>query len=170
MEVRVKVTVVLPAGIVTVAGTVPAAVLSELRATTNPPTGALPEIVTVPVEFVPPKTDVGLKVRVVTTGAVTVNVAVDVLPLSVPTMLAVTSAGTITVVAVKVALVEPAGITTLAGTVTLALSDVRATVVPPAGAALLIVTVPVELTPPTTVVGLSTTLDRVGPVTVRVVV
>jgi hypothetical protein len=46
----------------------------------------------------------------------------------------------------------------------------KVTVAPFAGAAPVNVTVPVELLPPTTVVGLFVTLDSVAAVTVRVVV
>jgi len=56
---------------------------------------------------------------------------------------------------VKSALVDPAGITMDAGTVRVVASPTRkVTVQPPAGAAVARVTVPVEVVPPTTVVGL----------------
>ena len=57
--VTVNVAVVAPAVTVTEAGTV-AEALSEARFTTVPPAGAAELIVTVPVEDVPPITDVGL--------------------------------------------------------------------------------------------------------------
>ena len=49
----------LPAGIVTEAGIVTPE-LSELRLTVMPPVGALPATVTVPVEDVPPATELGV--------------------------------------------------------------------------------------------------------------
>jgi hypothetical protein len=74
-------------------------------------------------------------------------------------------------VTVKVPLVAPAAIDAVAGTVAAAvLAEVRATVIPPTGAGLLMVAVPVELPPPTTVVGVSDTPVTVGPLTVKVAV
>ena len=51
-----------PAGTVTLAGTVAAAVLLLARVTTAPPAGAAPVRVAVPVDGLPPWTDVGLSV------------------------------------------------------------------------------------------------------------
>lgn len=73
--VTVKLAVFDPAATVTFAGTVAAALLLE-RLTTTPPVGAVLRIVTVPVEVLPPTTDVGRSVRPVTGGALMVNVAV----------------------------------------------------------------------------------------------
>jgi hypothetical protein len=73
---------VVPAAIVTDAGTAAAVELSE-RATTEPPDGAAPESVTVQVLETPPVTEPGTHctdVRVIT-GAVTVSAAVLVIPL-----------------------------------------------------------------------------------------
>lgn len=70
LVVTVKVALVFPAATVTVAGTVAATVLLLERATTSPPVGAAPVIVTVPVEGEPPVTLVGRSVRLVGTGAV----------------------------------------------------------------------------------------------------
>ena len=71
---------------------------------------------------------------------------------------------TVLVETVNVALVAPAGTVTLAGTVAaLELSDSE-TAAPPVGAAPLNVTVPVEVLPPTTLVGLMLTAESVGPV------
>jgi hypothetical protein len=128
MLVNVNVVLVDPAGIVTVAGTVPAAGVSEDRLTGNPPTGALLLIVTVPVEGVPPMTDVGFITTVASVGAVIASGALADVPSAEPEMLAVTFDGTITVVTVKVAELEPAGMVTVAGTVAAALSDARLTV------------------------------------------
>ena len=67
----VKVTVVAPAATVTLAGTCAAAVLLLVRVTTAPPDGAGPVKVTVPIDDVPPMTEVGLRVTVLseTVGA-----------------------------------------------------------------------------------------------------
>jgi hypothetical protein len=75
----------------------------------------------------------------------------------------VVEAATALVLTVKVALVAPAAMTTLAGVLaTLVLLVESATVAPPAGAAALNVTVPVEEFPPTTVVGFSVSEESVG--------
>jgi hypothetical protein len=78
--VKTKVKVVALAGMVTVAGTVPAAGVSEERFTTKPPVGAALLIVTVPVEIAPPRTVVGFIVRVVNVGAVIVRGAFAEVP------------------------------------------------------------------------------------------
>ena len=71
----------LPLGIVTLAGTLAADELS-LRVTTTPPLGAGPLNVTVPVEVAPPLTLVGLSESLImlTVDGFTVNVAVFVIP------------------------------------------------------------------------------------------
>jgi len=120
-----NVAVVAPARTVTVAGTVPTAVLLEERATTKPPVGAALESVTVPTDGVPPVTLVGMKARLLRTGAVMARGAFAVAPYADAEMLAVTLAPTATVVMVNVAELDPAGMLTDAGTVAFALSDVR---------------------------------------------
>jgi len=80
LVVTVKVAVVAFAGTVTLAGTCAAAVLLLDRVTTAPPAGAGPFSVTVPVEEVPPITEVGLRVTELSVAAVTVNVVVLVTP------------------------------------------------------------------------------------------
>jgi len=67
--------VVAPAATVTDAGTV-ALVELELKVTAMPPVGAAPLSVTVPVELVPPRTDVGETVTELSVGGLTVRVAV----------------------------------------------------------------------------------------------
>jgi hypothetical protein len=62
---------------VTLAGTV-AAALSLNSVTTAPPAGAALPSVTVPVEPLPPISVAGLRVRLVSVGALTVSVAVCV--------------------------------------------------------------------------------------------
>jgi len=68
-----------PPGTGTFAGTAAAALLLD-RETMSPPAGATPVSVTVPVEDVPPLTDTGFMVTVLTTGALTVSTAVFVTP------------------------------------------------------------------------------------------
>jgi len=72
---------VLPAGMVTLAGTVAAEALLLESATSAPPAGAATLSVTVPVEEVPPVTVVGLRVtEEMLTDGITVRVAVLVVP------------------------------------------------------------------------------------------
>ena len=101
-------------------------------------------------------TAAGLKLSVKSEiGGFTVKVAVPVSPLlSVPAMVTGVDALTALVLIVNVAVVEPAGMVTLAGTVATAvlLLD-RFTVVPPVGATVFNVTVPVEGFPPVTTAG-----------------
>jgi hypothetical protein len=78
--VTVNVAVVVFAATVTLAGTCAAEVLLLDKVTTAPLAGAGPLSVIVPVEEVPPITVFGLNVTVLTTGAVTVNDAVLVVP------------------------------------------------------------------------------------------
>jgi hypothetical protein len=78
--VAVNVVEVLPPGTVTVPGTWATAVLLLESATTEPPVGAGPFNLTVPVELLPPVTDVGLSETVDTTGGFTVRVALALPP------------------------------------------------------------------------------------------
>ena len=66
----VKFALVAPAGTVTVLGTVATFVLLLLRFTTNPPDGAGPLRVTVPVAALPPTTLVGFRLRLLKLGCV----------------------------------------------------------------------------------------------------
>jgi len=66
----VKVALVVPAGTVTVLGTVATLVLLLLRFTTNPPDGAGAVRVTVPVLLLPPTTLVGFRLRLLRLGCV----------------------------------------------------------------------------------------------------
>lgn len=154
-EVTGNVAVDEPPGTVTVAGTVPTAVLLEESVTTNPPVGALPERVMVPVDAVAPTTDVGLNDTPVTTGAVIVRFALAVVLFAVAVMGTVTFDTTPTVVIVKVVDEVPAGTVTLVGTVADALPEpeLKATARPPAGAFPVKVIVPVDDVPPGTDVG-----------------
>ena len=113
----VSVAVVAPATTVTDAGTVAELLLLE-RLTKRPPVGAAWEIVTVPVEELPPTTEVGLIVTDETVGALTVNVAVWVVLFAVPVIVEMVLEATATVVAVNVAVVAPEATVTEFGTVT----------------------------------------------------
>jgi hypothetical protein len=95
--------------------------------------------------------------------ALTVSVVVRVVP-SVPVMIDDVDDATLWVVTVKVRLVVPVAIVTLAGTIAAAVLLLEsATTLPPDGAAADSVTVPVDDVPPVTVVGLSDSDDSVGP-------
>jgi hypothetical protein len=77
--VIVNAALVLPAGTVTVAGTLAADEFS-LSDTTTPPLGAGPFSATVPWEMIPPTTLAGLTENEFNAGGVTVSVAVFVTP------------------------------------------------------------------------------------------
>ena len=80
LVVMVKVAALAPAAIVTLTGTCAADVLLLLRVTTAPPDEVGPLSVTVPIELLPPTTDVGLLVTDDSVGALTVRVLVRVTP------------------------------------------------------------------------------------------
>jgi hypothetical protein len=106
-----------PTGIEMDAGTVAAPVLSEDRVTVVA-TGAAADRVTVPVEAVPPRTLVGLRVTVETLGtAAMVSVAVGAPPLSDAPIVDVPLVRVCVVVMLKVPVVAPAATVTDAGTV-----------------------------------------------------
>lgn len=157
----VNVADVEPAGTDTDAGTV-ALPLPDARVTEAPPGPAAPLSVTAPVELLPPNTDVGETVRLVSVAAFIVSVAVLVTLPATPVIVAVAVVETALVFTVKVAEVEPAAMATLAGSVALALLDDRVTAVPPGPALPLNVAVPVELLPPVTDVGDTLMLLRVA--------
>ena len=147
LVVTVKGALVLPADIVTLAGTVATAVELLERVTTALPDGAGPVKVTVPVEDVPPSTEVGFKLTELRAAAVTVRVAVFVTPW-VPEIVTEALDATADVVIVKVAVVAPAATVTFGGTCAAAvLLPVRVTTEPPDGAGPVKVTVPVEDVP-----------------------
>ena len=125
---------------------------------------------TVPVEDVPPTTDVGFTLTDATVGAVIVSVAVWDVLFAVAVIVTVVLDATATVVIVKVALVAPAATVTVAGSLAATEVSLSVTEYPPVGAAEAKVTVPVEEVPPTTDVGLTSRLATVGAVIVRVAV
>jgi hypothetical protein len=162
-----KVALVAPCATGTLAGTVAAALPLD-SVTTNPPAGAAAVNVTVPWELVPPVTLDGLTATAdnaagCETGLI-VSAALRVTPPYAPPIVAVVAAEVAAVETVNVWLVAPAAIVMLAGSVAPVLLLVRVTTAPPDGAALVSVTVPVEVFPPTTVVGLSDSAESVGAV------
>lgn len=168
--VTVKVALVPPAATVTLAGTLATEVRLLERVTTVPPVGAGPESVTVPVDGAGPLTVLGFRVKALSVGAVTVNVAVRAVP-PVAVILTEVLVATGLVVTVKVAVVVLAATDTLASTCAapvLLLDSV--TTAPPDGAGPFNVTVPVEDVPPIREVGLKVTEFRVAAVTVKVAV
>ena len=167
--VIVNVAELAPPATVTDEGTV-ALEFADERLTVIPPVGAFPLSVTVPMEEVPPTTEVGDTVKVVSVGGVIVSVAVCEVPARVPVMVADTVEATGVVVIVNVAEVAPAATVTVEGKVALDELEVRLTTEPLGPAAPLRVTVPVELFPPTTEDGETETLLSVAGVTVRVAV
>ena len=163
-----KLALVDPAGTITVAGTVAAAVLPLESATTMPPVGAGPLRVTVPVEGAPPDTLVGLGLKEESEGAVTERTVVVVTPSWVAEIVTFVDADTGFVETANVALVAPAGTVTLAGTVAAAVLLLACvTTTPPVGAVPLSVTVPLEDAPPVMVVGTTLTVDSSEGLTVR---
>jgi hypothetical protein len=170
--VIVKVALVAPPATVTLAGTCATDVSLLCNVTTAPVLGAAPVNVTVPVELLPPTTDVGLLVIEDKVAALMLRVAVLLTPcVAVITVEVLLATGN--VVMVKFADVLPAGTVTEAATVAaVVLLLCRDTLTPPVGAGPVKVTVPVEALPPVTLVGLTVTDVRLtgDGVTVKVVV
>ena len=168
----VNVTLVAPAGTVTLGGTEAAEELLLDSATCAPPAGAGAFNVTVPVEFCrPPITVVGFSVSEDRTGGITVSVVVWIAPPEDAEIVTGVEAATALVLIANVVLVAPAGTVTLPGTVAAAvLSLDSVTCAPPAGAGPSSVAVPVELLPPVTVVGFTPSEETTGGVTLSVLV
>jgi hypothetical protein len=132
------------AGTLTEMGTAAAAGVPLVSPTLIPPAGAAPESVTVPVEEVPPVTELGSTLTAVTVGAFTVRVAVRLAAPSVAVMTTFVSALAGVVVMVKLAVELLAGTNT--GDVTPATPGEPleiVTLIPDGGAGAESVTVPV---------------------------
>jgi len=147
-----NVAVVDPAAIVTLAGT-DADVLVLESATDEPPSGATPLRVTVPVELAPPVKLAGTRASAATTGGLMVSTAICVAPPKAAEIVAVVTDATAVVITGNVELVAPAATVTLVGTIADALALDRATTAPPTGAGPLNVTVPVDVAPPIKLAG-----------------
>jgi len=109
-----NVTVVDPTGTVTDEGTFALEIL-DARFTTQPPFGAGPFSVTVPVAEVPPISALGATDTPMRLGGLTVSITVWVVPFWVAVIVAETIAGVTLVVMLNVADDEPAGIITEPG-------------------------------------------------------
>jgi hypothetical protein len=157
--VTVNVALVAPAATVTLAGTDADAGRLLESDTTKPAPGAANVSVTVPVDGVPALTLAGASEtddKAAWAAAVTVSVAVRVMPPNAPLMPTVPVVAGEPAVTVNVALVPPAATVTLAGTVARAVLALESeTTAPPAGAAPLSVTVPTEVPSAATDVGAS---------------
>src|SRR5205814_2267987 len=162
----VKSALLLPAGTVTLEGTLAAALLLE-SATCAPPAGAGPLSVTVPVDdCVPPVTLVGFNVSEETVGrggGVTVSDADAHAPPSDAEMVTAVHVAAAVALIVKVPVRRASDLVTLEGTLAAALLLESATCAPPAGAGPLSVTVPVDdCVPPVTLVGFNVSEETVG--------
>ena len=118
-----------PAGIVTVGGTVTLLVF-ELTAIADPPDGAIPFRPTVPIDPVPPMTDVGATEKLLRPGGLTVSAPVTVEEPRHPVIVTFMTAEIAEVVIVKVAEVAPFVTVTDPGTVAQELFELRVTVTP----------------------------------------
>ena len=159
-----KFALVAPASTVTDAGTTAAALLLESE-TTTPPVGAAEVRVTVPLSGLPPITGLVVTVTLLMAGGGGLIVSATVLltPASEAVSVTPVEVATLPMVTVKVADVDPAGITTLAGTLAAeVLLLERKTVKPPVEAAAVEVTVPVAVPGPAMVVGLTENVLRTG--------
>ena len=165
MVVAVKVALVALPATVTLDGTVaPVVLCSE---TESPLAGAGPVNVTVPVDGLPPTTEVGFMLTAERAGGLMVSTACTLLVPYVAVMVAGVELLTARVVTVKVALLAFAAMVTLVGTLALLLLLPRETEM-----ALVVgpdrVTVPVDEFGPTTVVGFRVTDDSVSGLMVSV--
>ena len=151
----VNVAVVAPEATVTVPGTDATPALELLRVTTAPDGPAGPVRVMVPVELIPPNTDVGFREMDESDVGVIVSLAVRFVPPRPAVIVATVWASTPEVVTLKVADTLPAGTLTVVGTVAAWLSEESVIVTPAGPASPTSVTVPVDEVPPRTVVGLN---------------
>jgi hypothetical protein len=154
VAVAANVAVEDPAGTVTEAGTVNAALLAETD-TVVPPVGAWTERVRVQVEDAPASSVVALHANAETsTDPIRLKVAVWEALFNVAVMVTDWVVVRVPAVPAKVAEVAPAATVTEAGMVSKALLSERATLLPPVGAAWFRVTVQVVDAPEFTLVGL----------------
>jgi len=123
--------------------------------------------VTIPAEGVPPRTELGFRLTVLSVEAVIASFAVCWRPANVAVIVAETDASTPAVVTVKVAEVAPLATVNELGTVAEDNELDRATDNPELGAGPERVTVPAEGEPAGTVVGFKAKDTRVGAVTER---
>ena len=136
----------------------------------NPPDGAFPEKVIVPVAFVPPPTELGLMLRPARVAGLIVSVAVCVWPFRAAEIVTVVAVETADVLIVNVPVDCPAGTTAVERTVAAPLLLEIPTVDPLEPAWPVNVTVPVTVVPPPTEVGLTDTDSNPAGLTVRVAV
>jgi hypothetical protein len=169
LVLMVKVVLVEPAGTLTDAGTV-AAALELVRVTLMPPEGAWLLSVTVPVTAVPPVTALVETVTLVRDGGMIVTCALTVVPPKDAEMVALAVLDTALAMTEKVTLLAPAGTVTLAGTVALLLELEIVTAAPPVplGTVADNVSVAVASPPPSSVEGEITSDDGVSGMSVRV--
>jgi hypothetical protein len=166
--VTVNVAVVDPANTVTLAGTTTLELLDE-RVTTDPPVGAGPSKLTVPVDVSPPITVDGSSETPAnaTVGVIVRVVLTDVVP-DLAVMVADVEVVTLVVVTLNVAVDDPLGTVTLAGATALVLLDDKVTTMPPGPAGPERDMVPVEALPPRMELGDIATLTNAGGVIVKV--
>lgn len=158
LVVTVNSALVAPAAIVTTDGVLATGSLDD-RLIVVPPGPAGAFNVTVPIDDVPPTTDVGARVKLAkTAGGLIARVAVTETVPSLAVIVALINAATVEVATVNVAVVAPATTVTLDGIVALGLPEDKATTDPPVGAGASRVTVPIEVAPPRTEVGSRVTL------------
>lgn len=159
-----KVVDTAPAGTVTLAGTVAAALFELVSVTTVPQVGAAPFSVTVAVGVEDPKAVDGARVREYGIGtAEVVSATVRPPPAFVAVIVVEPVVVARSVGIANVPRIAPAGIVMLGGTVARVGAElVRVTTAPPAGATASRVTVPVEAPPPTTLVGAAETEERLA--------
>jgi hypothetical protein len=148
-----KLTLSVPAGIVTLVGTCTTLELLSEIFTVNPAEGATPLRLTVAVADSPPRTELGESVTSASVAGVIERVAVfEVVP-NLAVILADVLSATPYVENRKLVEDAPAGTVTVNGTTASLLEDVKFTVEPVLCAIPSRVTVPIETSPPTTAVG-----------------
>lgn len=167
--VIVNVAVVAPSGTVGLDGT-PTIELLEVMAPQIPPLGAGPASVTVPVNEVPPTTELEDSFKLTKRSGVTVTFAVLVELPDLAVIALVNAEPTAIVVSLNVAELAPAAMVTLAGGEAIYPLDERVTATPPAGASPLRVTVPVGEVPAITGEGVIVKPSRAGGLIVSVAV